>query len=361
MLLDTQQEESLFDLLTSTPERPTVNALEERVNQILSIGHSDYRKRVVQHANGRLNFACPYCGDSTKDHNKKRGNLYTETLRYLCFNGGCEKSVTFDRMLADFKITVTEGEKAAYAAYAVVGKKRSTRKLTFEEVAAEVNLRPCLVPRKKLMSKMGLREVANVPIVQKYLEKRCQPLGPQFAVGRNEDLFLLNLDADGELVASLQIRPRQKSMKYLTFTGEGLWTKMLKEPFPGGPKEEALTKFFGIFSADLDGTVTLFEGPLDSMLFPNSCGLMSVKNPWPFDCIRRYFLDDDDAGRKKSLQLMKAGESCFMWEAYKRDKELTFLKIKDYNDLVVIANERQIDLKDVHNYFSNDTLDILGL
>ena len=361
MLLESEQEENLFDLLTSKPERPSVNNLEDRVNQILEKAHSDYRMRSVVHASGRLNFSCPYCGDSTKDYKKKRGNLYTETLRYLCFNGGCEKSVPFGRMLADFGISVTDKEVAAYAAYAVVGKKRSTIKLTFEEVAAEVNLRPCLIPRKTFMNKLGLREVRDVAIVQKYLEKRCQPIGPQFAVGRNEDLFILNLDTEGELLASLQIRPRSKSMKYLTFTGEHLWTKMMKEPFPGGQKEDALTKFFGIFAADLDGTVTLFEGPLDSMLFPNSCGLMSVKNPWPFDCTRRYFLDDDEAGRKKSLQLMRAGESCFMWQAYKRDKELTFANIKDYNDLVVVANGKNIDLADVKDYFSVDALDTLGL
>jgi len=361
MILDNIQDENLFDLLVAKAERPTNATLESRVSQILTNTFQEYNKRMIMKANGRLNFACPYCGDSTRDDRKKRGNLYTETLRYLCFNGGCEKSVTFDTMLSDFNIVVSESEKAAYIQYAVKGSKRSTRKLTFEEVASELNLKPCLIPRSRFMSKMGLREVKNVEIVTKYLNKRCQPIGPQFAVGRNEDLFILNLDTSGEYVASLQIRPRNKTMKYLTFTGEHMWTKLMKEPFPGGPKEDALTKFFGIFAADLDGMVTLFEGPLDSMLFPNSCGLLSVKNPWPFDCLRRYFLDDDEAGRKKSLQLMKAGESCFMWEAYKRDKDLTFYKIKDYNDLVVLAKEKDIDLSDVQNYFSNGVLDILGL
>lgn len=360
MLVEQAQEENLFDLLNSAPERPTTNSLEERVSQILEKSFSEYNRRNIVRANSRLNFCCPYCGDS-KDYKKKRGNLYTETLRYLCFNGGCEKSVTFDKMLSDFNITVTESEKAAYAQYAVIGKKHSSRKLTFEEVASEVNLKPCLLLRSEFMKKLGLREVSEVPIVVKYLDKRCQPIGPQFAVGRNDDLFILNLDDSSKHIASLQIRPRSKSVKYLTFTGEHMWTKLMKQPYPGGPKEDALTKFFGIFAADLDAIVTLFEGPLDSMLFPNSCGLLSVKNPWPFDCLRRYFLDDDEAGRKKSLQLMKAGESCFMWDAYKRDKGLTFAKIKDYNDLVVIAKEKQIDLSDVQNYFSSDILDTLGL
>ena len=37
----------------------------------------------------KLNFACPYCGDSNKDSSKKRGNFYLSSNTYKCFNDGC--------------------------------------------------------------------------------------------------------------------------------------------------------------------------------------------------------------------------------------------------------------------------------
>ena len=45
-------------------------------------------KQIVYKAGNRLNFSCPYCGDS-HDAKKKRGNFYMDTMAYKCYNGGC--------------------------------------------------------------------------------------------------------------------------------------------------------------------------------------------------------------------------------------------------------------------------------
>ena len=43
-------------------------------------------KQEVHDKHERLNFACPYCGDSATDNWKKRGNLYEEGFNFHCFN-----------------------------------------------------------------------------------------------------------------------------------------------------------------------------------------------------------------------------------------------------------------------------------
>ena len=71
-------------------ESKTISGLSvDRVKGIVSsallkfFGNDPQRLKIYQGGN-RLNFCCPYCGDS-KDSKKKRGNLYTDTLTYKCY------------------------------------------------------------------------------------------------------------------------------------------------------------------------------------------------------------------------------------------------------------------------------------
>ncbi len=53
------------------------------LQKILAKESSNQNKRKVVDYNDRLNFACPYCGDSHKNQYAKRGNLYFNRLRFL--------------------------------------------------------------------------------------------------------------------------------------------------------------------------------------------------------------------------------------------------------------------------------------
>ena len=59
------------------------------VDRILSRRFSEDRKRKIKSHSDRLAFACPYCGDSSRDATKKRGNLFIDSMNYHCFNGDC--------------------------------------------------------------------------------------------------------------------------------------------------------------------------------------------------------------------------------------------------------------------------------
>lgn len=69
--------------------------IKEKIKDVLKNAHADPRKHNIKDFNDRINFACPICGDSNKDPNKKRANIYKgNPLFMVCFNDGCRASVT---------------------------------------------------------------------------------------------------------------------------------------------------------------------------------------------------------------------------------------------------------------------------
>ena len=58
------------------------------VKEVVVKTHSNHNKQMVKDMSDRLNLACPYCGDSSRDESAKRGNIFWSTLQYHCFN--CE-------------------------------------------------------------------------------------------------------------------------------------------------------------------------------------------------------------------------------------------------------------------------------
>jgi transcription elongation factor Elf1 len=70
------------------------------LQDILNTRFSEWEKKKVLPKIGRLNFACPYCGDSHNDSHKKRGNIYTSSGFFKCYN--CGKKRNLEGFLRDF-------------------------------------------------------------------------------------------------------------------------------------------------------------------------------------------------------------------------------------------------------------------
>lgn len=63
------------------------------ITEILYHRFSDPEKQQLGKIIGnRINFACPYCGDSQESSDKKRGNIYLNSKTFKCFNDGCPKN-----------------------------------------------------------------------------------------------------------------------------------------------------------------------------------------------------------------------------------------------------------------------------
>lgn len=137
-----------------------------------------------------------------------------------------------------------------------------------------------------------------------------------------------------------------------------------------------LSYYFNILNVDFTKKITIFEGYLDSLFFPNSIGLVGVNTDNSFlennNLDIQYFFDNDEVGHKKAEEKLKKGYSIFLWkklfehitsrkktnDPYKLLYRIS--KIKDINKLAELLPNPYIKLK-LQDFFSNDILDIKWL
>ncbi|MFM2010502.1 MAG: hypothetical protein RLZZ479_893, partial [Bacteroidota bacterium] len=89
-----------------------IEKIKVSLQEILNSNHAHSEKRIIYNKAGRLNFACPYCGDSSVDTHKKRGNIYIDKLYFKCYN--CGKYTDVYKFLKDFKKDVFSVDEMLY-------------------------------------------------------------------------------------------------------------------------------------------------------------------------------------------------------------------------------------------------------
>ena len=85
------------------------------VQRVLNKEFSNRHKRKIKDYPDRINFACPYCGDSHRNDFAKRGNLYFNRLFYVCFN--CDKKTTLDKLCKNFDEQIDADKKLEMIEY----------------------------------------------------------------------------------------------------------------------------------------------------------------------------------------------------------------------------------------------------
>jgi hypothetical protein len=124
---------------------------------------------------------------------------------------------------------------------------------------------------------------------------------------------------------------------------------------------------------DLGDTITIFEGYLDSLFYPNSIGLVGVNTDYKLiennGLDIRYFFDNDEAGFSKSEEKIKQEYPVFLWkklfesivERKKSPDPVALLhrisKVKDINKLATLVQNPYKSLN-LDDFFSRDVLDL---
>ena len=325
-------------------------------------------KAVIYQAGNRLNFCCPYCGDS-RDYKKKRGNLYLDSLSYKCYNGGCGvfKSLTYFMDDFGFSDLLTGDERSEIISIAKENNVRRRVRSTVDHFISE-NYKDIIISREFLKEKLGLTECTG--LIQKYLEDRNQRVDPKFLWDQSRrNLYVLNLTADEKSVIGLQIRNMSRktgSSKYYTYKLSGIYKKLLKIETPEiilkAEEVDPVSTVFGFSIVDLDSMITVFEGPMDSFLCPNSIALCSINNPFPFEVDnKRWLLDGDQVGRDKMRDLLLKGDTVFLWGRFIKENNLPERDKWDLNDVVNYVRSEGVKIKKLDNYFSNNKWDLLEI
>jgi hypothetical protein len=343
--------------------------IEELIGDILRRSFpGDASKQKIYLAGNRLNFSCPYCGDSGNSK-KKRGNFYMNTLSYKCYNGGCGIFKDGYTMFRDFEVNKELNSDERSEILSIIKEGRERRKTVYGDVDIslffDTDIKKLVIPRSLFIEKMGLEEVLGSKI-EPYITRRNQIPDKRFAWDQaKEKLYLLNLTRNDEILG-LQVRNMSSNFsgaKYYTYKLSGIWEKMLgvvnKEFLEECMKVDPISHVFNIGFVSFDDTITIFEGPMDSWLWKNSVALCSVENKFPFEFENvRYWYDWDSAGRSKTSELLSKGSTVFNWKKFLEDHSLQLNKKWDLNDLVNFLRSKKIKIKRFENYFTQEVLDL---
>ena len=343
--------------------------IKQKIQNILDREFVSYKKRTLEEKHDRFNFACPYCGDSTVEERKKRGNLFFESMYFHCFNDGCKKHRSLPMFLGDFGESLdSDGH------FAVVSVIRNHQKIgsSIKEftIASLKALDDLSIPRDSLFSFFGMDFITKESKrVYPYLYSRVlHKYTRNFAYNsRKQVLYILNYNHSKDSIIGFQIRnlnPKPGQPRYYTFTLSKIRNLMgLDISYDNLVKLDKLSTVYNLLGFDIGKEFTVFEGPIDSMFISNSIAISGVeKEPFSLDEIptARYFFDNDEAGRRKMIEKLKAGKKVFLWEKYLKDKGLMQRKIKDLNDLVKIAfHEKKRIFTDMESYFDDDPRSII--
>lgn len=358
--------------------------------KILNKEFSNNQKRKIRDYSDRLNIACPYCGDSHRNHSAKRGNLYFNRLFFICFN--CDKKTTFDRFCKDFNEQIDPDKKLEMIEYLNEVMTYSDFGVDFMDAKFDDLIDMSEIERvfnSNITSISDFQPIKKNGGIYKYLIGRGIP--EQFHKNIYQAKYWINDDQHEWIIIMLNRRENKilgmqirnlksgKRRMFKIYNYENLleWVNWGKD----NPKEldvnqlviyNKLSYYFNILNVNLTDTVTVFEGYLDSLFYPNSIGLVGVNTDYRFlennELELQYFFDNDEAGFKKSEEKMEEGYPVFLWGKLFEsivDKKNTedpykllyrISKVKDVNKLAELVPDAYSKLE-LNNFFSKDILD----
>jgi predicted RNA-binding Zn-ribbon protein involved in translation (DUF1610 family) len=347
--------------------------IHKSITSILHKRFTEASKRKIKPHSDRLSFACPYCGDSHNDPHKKRGNVFFDSVNYHCFNGDCNAHNSLFFLLKEHG--EIDNYTASEKAYMKETSADSNANHTIKKIRIYQSIESLFsddamnltVSREFFLSKLKLQEIRGSRI-QRYLDQRFQTKYENFAFEpKKGQLYVLNLTSDGQRVIGFQIKTFNKRSPYLTHKTSlmhkhlGIYKEENAELLE---KMDTISTVFGIMNLDLSRNITVFEGPLDSFLFPNSVGVCSAKNDFPFDVDDlRYFYDNDATGKDWAMRKLQDGFPVFLWKKFIEENELSLheSKIKDLNDLLIMIKRHSLKVQKFAKYFSTDKYDMIWI
>jgi hypothetical protein len=361
------------------------------LQKIIDKEFSNSTKRRINDYSDRLNCACPFCGDSHRNNHAKRGNLYFNRLVFICFN--CDKKTTFDRMCKEFNEQIDPDKKLEMIEHldsiiTYTDYQNEFIDARFENLIDLTDLEDSI--NKNLTPFSDFKPIQVNGGIYKYLIGRG--IGPelhkniyQAKYWKNEDeseWVIVMLNRKDNKILGMQIRNlkegKRRTFKIYNYENILDWVNMAKEE----PKEidinemvvyNKLSYYFNILNVNFDYMVTVFEGYLDSLFYPNSIGLVGVNTDFRFlengGFELQYFFDNDEAGFKKSEEKLKEGYPIFLWrklfddivERKRVEDPYTLLhrisKVKDINKLCQLTPGayKKLNLPD---FFSEDIMDV---
>lgn len=362
-----------------------VEYIKHTVQQILDKTHTDAQKRIIKPKSDRLSFACPLCGDSSKDVFQKRGHLFLNNLYYKCYNEDCRS--TFTKLCKHFDVAIDINKKLDLINY--IDTNFHAANTNNEFILDNLNK---LIPFTDLQTWFdsgrgplrGFKPIQQNSYVDIYLKDRKIP--KQAITLMYEGIYYNNKYSEPRVVFVNCMNDKVIGMQERNLKTGGLrkfkiWTfKELYESIYETELDEIesigynkLSYLYNVLKVNFENKITVFEGYLDSLFMPNSIGAVGINTDYNFliqnDLDIQFFFDNDYIGKAKSLQWLKKGYPVFLWEKLLNDLAKESLNppaykiwfnenIKDLNKLQAEVNVKWSNLQ---KYFSTSLFDTIWI
>lgn len=370
-----------------------VDYIESIIQKILDKAHTNPDKRIIKRYPNdqnptKLNFACPICGDSHTKMSMKRGHLHLKNLYYVCYNERETDSMFFSKFCKRFNIEIDIEKKMDIYKYLdnnwtytkkddfilsnldkLINLEEFTKKIN-ENKNFLINFRPIQkgTVQHKYLIERGIFNYRNIyEATYKITDTWFEPV-----------IVMLNRTEDKLLSMQIRNLKKEKTKRIYKFVDFQECYNMIH---PEDPLDEIeainynkMSAIFNILNVELEGTVHIFEGFLDSLFFPNSIALVGLDTDISMfkeeHVDIRFVLDNDEAGQKKSKQMIEDDHSVFLWKRLINDLskgkgnkfKYSLEECKDINGLVQFYNNPNIyyDLK-LDKYFARDQFDLIDM
>lgn len=363
--------------------------IKELVQSILNAQFSSKNRRVIQEYPDRLNFCCVYCGDG-KSEFKKRGNIWFNKLIYICFN--CGKKTNLDRFVKDYNLRMDPDKKMELiehlnSSMSYKDAEDDLMDTQFDKLLEMSDLERIFNSGEQIIT--NFKPVQSGSPVSQYLASRgiAGKLLTNIYEGKywvNSDRWepiIILLNRRGPKVLGVQIRNlkegRRRLFKIYNYESLYKWIHNVEEISDIDMNQlviyNKLSYYFNILNVNFETVITVFEGYIDSLFYPNSIGVVGVNTDMKFlesnNLELQYFYDNDQAGFDKSEEKIKEGFPVFLWkklfedivEKKKSDDPYKLLyrisKVKDLNKLSELVSDPYKKLE-LNNFFSKDIMDI---
>lgn len=368
-------------------ENSTLENIKDKIQVILNRSFKERYRQKIDFYSNRWNFACPCCGDSSTDIRKKRGNLFLDSLSYHCYN--CGEHMGINSFLNRFDESLSNEDKIAVHELQQNSKKFERRTSQQQSSMSMSILDRVAIPKSILFKSLGVVTPYKNEFASDYLKSRMIDikLWKYFAYKPNtKELYILNI-TQSDRVIGYQIRqldPNSKKARYITKSLTKMYDDIFKRDISGiveklllkeelGEKYineedgienivfnlDKLSGMFNIMNINLSQTITVMEGPIDSLAISNSIALQgaSKKLNGFFDEVEnvRYIFDNDMTGKEMSIKKLKDHKNVFLWTMYLK-KIHSDIKIKDINDL---QKNNMLNMELIDKCFSDDELDVI--
>jgi hypothetical protein len=351
----------------------------------------DRFKQEVYESGDKINFACPYCGDSKSDSRKKRGNLYPDRGFYKCYNDGCGVKSDLPKFISKFALKYSLGvpevkadvtwspqtskKKRGSLIELLINKNASDHLLKIEEVVRRFSLTPCseIDPDTELGLFIINRSLDTLPAFQ-----RCS-----YFDSREDKVYLFNLDQRTGKILGFAIRRIGEDIagpKYLIKN----YSELKKNGLVRNVEDDIITdidsinNYFNVLNVDFSKPILVTEGQIDAMFLNNSIATTGIsKSKLLLENLLSksntlILFDSDLAGKTQSIDLIKKGYRVFLWNKVMADLRKKYNEdyrsvrlIKDVNDLFsfMIKHDKFLTFDSfnefVLQYFSESPLDLL--